>query len=146
MQRLLRFASPTYNWPEAIHTRSLSGSAGDGQHGWASAEWLLLVRALLLREDDRRLTLAPALPHAWLSTPGHLSVDNAPTRFGPLSYHLEWDQSSFTLDLASRTTAPEVVWHLPIPARQAIVDDTPTAFAPSILVLPPAAKRARLVI
>jgi hypothetical protein len=144
MQRLLRFASPTYNWPEAIHTRSLSGSAGDGQHGWASAEWLLLVRALLLREDDRRLTLTPTLPGDWLSTPGHLSIENAPTRFGPLSYHLEWDASSLNLELATRPSAAEVVWQLPIPSTQTTLDGHPTSSLSSVLVLPLGTKKAEV--
>ena len=37
MQWLLRHASPTFNWPEAINPKSGGGSTGDGHHGWASA-------------------------------------------------------------------------------------------------------------
>jgi hypothetical protein len=93
------------------------------------------VRALLLREDDRRLILTPTLPQDWLSTPGHLSIENAPTRFGPLSFHLEWDASSLNLDLASRTTAPEVVWHLPVPVREEMLHVGPASSPPRDLVL-----------
>jgi hypothetical protein len=145
MLRLLRFASPTYNWPEAIHTRSLSGSAGDGQHGWASAEWLLLIRSLLLREDDRRLIITPMLPQDWLSTPGHLSIENAPTRFGPLSYNLEWDANqSLHLELSKplRTPPSDLVWRIPGPIHEALVDGHAAKPTAAGLVLPTGAKTA----
>ncbi len=140
---LLRHASPTYNWPEAIHTRSLGGSAGDGQHGWASAEWLLLVRALLFQEERHRLILTPALPQDWLESPGCLSVESAPTRFGPLSFRLEWDNAqTIRLEISPqwRPTPPEVVWHIPGPIRSAIVDGS--AAGPTLhgLILPPGAR------
>jgi len=144
---LLRHASPTYNWPEAIHTGSLGGSAGDGQHGWASAEWLLLVRALLLHEERHRLVLAPALPQDWLASPGFLSVDKAPTRFGPISFHLEWsDARTIRLEISPqwRSTPPEVVWHFRWPVRSATVDGISLKPTPDGLVLPRDATHATI--
>ena len=140
---LLRHASPTYNWPEAIHPRSLGGSAGDGQHGWASAEWLLLVRALLLQEERHRLILTPALPQDWLSSAGCLSVESAPTRFGSLTYRLEWDDAqTIRLEISPewRSTPPEVVWHVPGTIRSASVDGNAITPSPGSLVLPPDAR------
>jgi hypothetical protein len=116
MRWLLSHASPTYNWPEAVHPHSFGGSAGDGHHGWASAEWLLLVRALLFLEHKRTLTITPALPVEWLQTPGEVSVENAPTLFGALTYTLRWhDPDALTLHLAPRWHTPprEVDWRLP---------------------------------
>jgi hypothetical protein len=114
---LLRHASPTYNWPEAIHTRSGRGSTGDGHHGWASAEWLLLVRSLLLREEGTVMHIAPALPESWLRRAGSVSVESAPTRFGPISYQLEWDDGAETVSLTQtsdwRTPPAEVVLRVP---------------------------------
>jgi hypothetical protein len=146
---LLRHASPTYNWPEAIHTRSLGGSAGDGQHGWASAEWLLLVRALLFQEERHRLTLTPALPYDWLNSSGHLSVENAPTRFGPLSYHLEWDDARrlrLQMSPSWRATPPEVVWRVPGPVRSEQVDGTPADPSPGGLVVPAGSLKAEIAL
>ncbi len=124
MRWLLRHASPTYNWPEAIHPVSGGGSAGDGQHGWASAEWLLLVRALLLHDTPRRLVLTPALPDEWLDGPGELTVERAPTLFGPLSYRLSWERKPhdsgegrclmrMALHGGWRAQPPEICWQLP---------------------------------
>ncbi len=119
---LLRHASPTYNWPEAIHTTSGGGSTGDGHHGWASAEWLLLVRALLLREGCGELSITPAFPESWLTTAGSISVAAAPTSFGSLSYNIEWDDGGQTLclDLEAdwRSRPSSFKWHIPgVPAN-----------------------------
>lgn len=109
MRWLLDHASPTYNWPEAIHPHSKGGSAGDGHHGWASAEWLLLVRAMLF--DDSReglLEITPCLPLEWVEAPGRLAVERAPTAFGTLSYAVEWDAGGRNIRLE---ISPD--WHTP---------------------------------
>ena len=115
---LLDHASPTYNWPEAIHPHSKGGSAGDGHHGWASAEWLLLVRAMLLDDShDGVLAITPCLPLEWVQTPGRLAVERAPTTFGTLSYTIEWDAGAANIRLELRPdwhTPPRLTrWYLP---------------------------------
>jgi len=35
---------------------------GDGQHVWAAAEWVLMLRNMFLREEDRVLVIASAFP------------------------------------------------------------------------------------
>ena len=117
MKWLLRHASPTYNWPEAIHPHSGGGSAGDGHHGWASAEWLMLVRAMLLREGLDTLRITPALPEEWLASAGQITVRDAPTTFGPLSFDVAWDDGGRTLNLQLdgrwRNPPRTMVWHIP---------------------------------
>ncbi len=108
MRWLLDHASPTYNWPEAIHPLSGGGSAGDGHHGWASAEWLVLVRSMLFVEWGRRLRLTPGLPEEWLQTEGEITVQNAPTDFGTLNYQVEWDNGGRNVRLR---LSPD--WHTP---------------------------------
>ena len=34
IRRVAELASPTGQWPEAIHPQTLGGCMGDGQHGW----------------------------------------------------------------------------------------------------------------
>ncbi|MEO6456834.1 MAG: hypothetical protein ABIO92_00960 [Chloroflexia bacterium] len=117
MKWLLRHASPTYNWPEAIHPRSLGGSAGDGHHGWASAEWLMLVSSLLLREQGDCLIITPSLPEEWLSSEGEIKVENAPTTFGPVSFNITWgaEGRNLHLDIAGHwhTKPGRIEWKVP---------------------------------
>jgi hypothetical protein len=51
MDGVVALASPTGQWPEAIHPLTLGGCMGDGQHIWAAAEWLMFVRNLFVREE-----------------------------------------------------------------------------------------------
>jgi hypothetical protein len=78
-------ASPTGQWPEAVHPRTLGGCMGDGHHVWASAEWVLLVRNGFLREEGDRLVLGSGLLPSWLNQPEPLSFGPAPTEFGRVS-------------------------------------------------------------
>jgi hypothetical protein len=85
---ILAAASPTLAWPEAIHLRTGGGCMGDGDHGWAVAEVLALVRLALVREQSGRLLLLPNAPEAWWRT-GALALEGAPTMAGVLSFVLE---------------------------------------------------------
>ena len=62
MDRVVALASPTGQWPEAIHPRTGGGCMGDGQHAWAAAEWLLMMRALFVREEPDHLVIGAGLP------------------------------------------------------------------------------------
>ncbi|MFP5344729.1 MAG: hypothetical protein ACLGGU_03675, partial [Gammaproteobacteria bacterium] len=57
MDAVARLASPTGQWPEAIHPRTGGGCMGDGQHVWAAAEWVLMIRNCFVREEEDRLIL-----------------------------------------------------------------------------------------
>ena len=88
MDTVAALASPTGQWPEAIHPRTGGGCMGDGQHVWAAAEWVLMVRNALLREEGDRLILAGGVPRRWLEVGGRISFGPAPTRFGTVSLEL----------------------------------------------------------
>jgi hypothetical protein len=91
---MLDVATPTWTWPEAVHPRLRGGCMGDGHHGWAAAELLLLVRDLLVRElgdagdGDPALALASVVPDTWLGK--GWEVHDAPTALGRLSYAVRW--------------------------------------------------------
>ena len=58
---LLKNASSTYTWPEAFHPITKGGCMGEGHHGWATAEWILLLRNLLFFEEAENLCLTRLL-------------------------------------------------------------------------------------
>ncbi len=88
LEALMRFGGPTYSWPEAIHPRSNGGCMGDGDHGWAAAEFISLVREMLVREQGGELHLAAGVPGRWLAEEAELSLTRATTLAGTLSYRL----------------------------------------------------------
>lgn len=89
MQRVAELASPTGQWPEAIHPWTGGGCMGDGQHIWAAAEWLLMLRNCLVREEGGRLILGSGIVPAWLAQETPIVFGPAPTAFGAISLQLE---------------------------------------------------------
>jgi hypothetical protein len=89
LESLLRHGGPTHAWPEAIHPRTGGGCMGDGDHGWAAAEFLNLVRDILVREDRGRLLLASGVPAAWFTAGNTIGLTNAPTLHGTVSYRIK---------------------------------------------------------
>jgi hypothetical protein len=65
MDTVAALASPTGQWPEAIHPRTGGGCMGDGQHMWAACEWAMMVRNCFIREDSGRLIVGSGLRPEW---------------------------------------------------------------------------------
>lgn len=85
---MLDVATPTWIWPEAIHPRPDGGCMGDGHHGWAAADFLSLVRNLLVRDVPGGLALCSLLPDGWAGQ--SIEVERAPTHSGLLSFAVRW--------------------------------------------------------
>ncbi len=77
-------ASPTGHWPEAIHPLTGGGCMGDGQHGWATAEYLMLLRNMFVLEESDSLIIGRGILPEWLAMQQTLSYGPAPTPFGPI--------------------------------------------------------------
>ncbi len=114
LQAFLDHASPTWTWAEGINPRSGHGGMGDGHHGWALADLLLLVRDLLLLEEGRRLTITPLLPVAWTKPGTKIRVHNAPTHFGRISFEIAFSEGEAQIQLENhfREEPAEVVWNV----------------------------------
>jgi hypothetical protein len=122
---LLKHASGTYTWPEAFHPVTDGGCMGEGHHGWASAEWLLLLRNLLFLERGDELWLLPALRNRNLSDGGLFRVDRAPSNFGTISFILSCQKKALVLDLLNdfHLAPPKVIrWKLPFTPSRVVVD------------------------
>ncbi len=78
MRSVADLASATGNWPEAVHPFSEGGCMGDGQHGWAAAEWVMMIRNMFVREEGERLIIGSGLWPEWLQNRA-----SGPIRFGP---------------------------------------------------------------
>jgi hypothetical protein len=83
-------AAPTRVWREEQSLRATDNRqlCGDMPHNWASAEFIRLVRHLLVMERGETLELLPGLPAAWLYPGATLRLERTPTRFGPISLDL----------------------------------------------------------
>jgi hypothetical protein len=89
---------------------------GDGQHVWAAAEWLLMVRNGFVREEGLdRLVLCSGLPPGWHDQPATLSFGPAPTSFGPVSISVRVEEQAMTVSWSGQwhAAAPAIDVHLP---------------------------------
>lgn len=89
MRTVADLASPTGQWPEAVHPTTLGGCMGDGQHVWAAAEWVLMLRNCLVREEGETLVLCGGVPKEWLAPGKVIAFGPAPTAFGPVELRVE---------------------------------------------------------
>jgi len=73
---------------------------GEMPHNWASAEFIRLVRHLVIFEKGEGLDLLAGIPAAWRKPGDVVSFGSTPTRFGPISLRLETkSDGAFTLDV-----------------------------------------------
>jgi hypothetical protein len=85
IRRVAELASPTGQWPEAIHPQTLSGCMGDGQHMWAAAEWVMMLRNAFVREEGDTLVLLEGLSRDWLTGSEPAEMGPVHTPFGPVT-------------------------------------------------------------
>jgi hypothetical protein len=85
MDAVAALASPTGQWPEAIHPLTGGGCMGDGHHVWAAAEWVLMIRNAFVREEGEQLILCAGVPPRWLDQDAPIRFGPAPTAFGTVS-------------------------------------------------------------
>lgn len=100
VREIARLASPTGQWPEALHPRTGGGCMGDGHHVWASADWFLMMRNSMLREEGASLVLGAGVLPEWLGQRKPIRFGPAPTSFGPV-----------TLEIDPLEGEPRVSWH-----------------------------------
>lgn len=125
-------ASPTGQWPEAIHPRTLGGCMGDGEHIWAAAEWALMLRNCFVREEHDRLIIGAGLRPEWIRSGEEISFGPTLTSFGPISVKVKGllDGTASTridVDATWRGTPPPLDLHLP--AHRFITIDSPASFS-----------------
>lgn len=82
-------ASATGQWPEAIHPGTKGGCMGDGQHVWAAAEWIVMIRNCFIREEADRLILCSGVLPEWLARGQCTGFGPARTVFGTVTVTVE---------------------------------------------------------
>lgn len=113
VRTVAELASPTGQWPEAIHPNTLGGCMGDGQHGWAAGEWLMIIRNAFVYEEETSNTLvigSGILPE-WLHDGGNTSFGPTLTLWGKVSVILEGGK--ITVEAEWNGTPPQLLVSVP---------------------------------
>lgn len=115
MDTAAQLASGTGQWPEAVHPLTMGGCMGDGHHGWASAEWVMMIRNCFIREEKGALIIGSGLLPAWLRPGQTLFFGPTLTRFGSAAVKLHADKHHCRVDLQCHWNgeAPRLLIKLP---------------------------------
>jgi len=118
-------ASPTWNYPDAIHPGTGGGTMGDGHHGWAAAEIAFAIRSAFVREiwstgsDTPELILFAGIPAEWFLPGKEIAARRAPVPGGVMSLAAAVREETLCVDIdyemGSEGGAAE--WTLRIPGR-----------------------------
>jgi hypothetical protein len=83
-------------YPKEMIPKGIVGH-GESPHLWATAFYIQWLRQMMLHEEGDALHIAPAIPRKWLAQPKSVGVENAPSHFGRVTYHLQADPDRTTL-------------------------------------------------
>lgn len=92
LQRVLDFFADDYHLPDYVNPRTFGGSGGSGSSVIAAADFILLIRDMLLYEEGSNLIILAGVPEAWFTAKKPLVVDSLPTLSG--NSHIELGSSS----------------------------------------------------
>ena len=98
MDAVAKLASPTGQWPESVHPRTGGGCMGDGQHVWAAAEWVLMIRSCFVREEGNGLILCSGIPQDWLKSKQPIAFGPAPTSFGDIKISIIHQETNILVE------------------------------------------------
>jgi len=76
-------------------------------HGWAVAEFWLLMRDCLVYENNQRLVLLSGVPPAWFTHRNGITIKNLPTYFGDLNLQWKPIEGGAIMTLAGQARPPE---------------------------------------
>jgi len=131
LDAVARLASPTGQWPEAVHPQTRGGCMGDGQHAWAAAEWVMALRNACVREESGAIVLGSGVARTWLDGETPLSLGPTPTAHGPVSVLITGPAHAPRVSWQAR-------WHRDAPTLRIAVPGHPSIEVPGA---PPAGSR-----
>jgi hypothetical protein len=87
-------------------------------HGWFAAEYVVLLRNMLVREEGSTVTVMSAVSPAWLRPGKRIAVTGAPTTRGPVSFALRGTPGGAVLTWSANLQPGTTLrWPVPYAAR-----------------------------
>ncbi len=110
-------------------------------HGWFAAEFRIMLRDMMIREDGNQVHLLTVMSPAWMGAGKVIRVERAPTKFGEAGFTLtQPDDHSARIDLQMQwKKQPEaVLLHLPwfATVSAVTVDGKPAAHTGGLVRIP----------
>ncbi|HUT82259.1 MAG TPA: hypothetical protein VMZ29_13740 [Candidatus Bathyarchaeia archaeon] len=104
---LVKNQSCPMGWAEGISPQTMQGGMGDSPHGWASADWIHLLRNLFCTEGlDGSVKLLSGMPVKYLSK--GVSASKLTTYFGDIDFTARLTKNTLTVKLNHNLTSPTI--------------------------------------
>ncbi len=118
-------------------------------HGWFAADYIAMVRNMLIRGQGRTLQLFSALSPKWTQPGDIISLYRTPTRFGFVSVWAVFTNHGMVLHIHGNFRYPPEGLRVHIPwyvsATSATADGKPLIISKASLVLPPHTRVVRIL-
>lgn len=103
------------HWAEVVTSEyRLAQYLGDMPHTWIGAEFVNVIRNMLILEDGDALYLARGVPAEWCKPGDAVKVTGMPTHFGDVTYAMKAADDGITVDVSSGISgAGKVVFAVP---------------------------------
>ena len=102
--------SPTHSFPEGINYQTLHCSGGDGYEAWGAAEYVMLLRNMLLLEEDDHILFIPCGFKEWFKDRSVIKVLKMPTNYGEISFKVTPNiekENTMTIEIDLKGQAPK---------------------------------------
>jgi len=111
----LAHTTSTHGFPEGVYYETRTAWNNTLPHLWAAAQYIILLRNMLLRSDDEVLHLLPAVPVGWLRPGKKIVVAGVPTAFGKVSFRLNGIEGGCEMRISwpERSQPGQVILHTP---------------------------------
>jgi hypothetical protein len=116
-------------WGDQVNQDGSRLLVGDMPHGWVAAEYVSLVRDMLLYESGDTLRLAEGVGQSWLADGQTVAVKDLPAYFGAISYQLRRSGATVTLDIQA-SAPPAGGYDLYLPYQVSSVNGQPASAQP----------------
>lgn len=121
LRRALEFLSEDYLLPEFVNTRSYGGAGGASSSVLASADLILLLRDMIIREDNSSLVFLDGVPDDWFTAKRPLIIDDLPTRIGPAHIEIGSSANQHQIETILVDYPDEIEFHLPTTVPMSMV-------------------------
>ena len=124
VKNVAELASSTGQWPEAINPRTGLGCMGDGQHVWASAEWILMMINCFVMQQKEKLILGAGIFPDWLVNGNEISIGPIATFWGPVGVRLCYDDKYIIVEWEGNWRSDKPQIEVRLPGYESVVVDS----------------------
>lgn len=113
----------THTLAPATHPKEHHATDGPGHSALITAEWISLIRHMIIEDTETTLHLTPMIPKTWLNSKLSIVLKHCPTKFGPLALTMTFNEGEVNVNIdANFHTKPKLFIHLPVSITDLEID------------------------